>query len=202
MIRINLIKKERKEGRRPKIEFAPSEMTKQLAFVALFVLTFAVAAFFWFDLQGRKSALESDIAEATRERDRLKSIKELVDRLEKERNRLAQRLQVLNDLKNNLRTPLHPVFFIYVAQQENADVLITEISQNSGNVNDITIIGQASQENLNKFSETLMSEPLVQTVNIISQVGNRFQVVASFVPFNSFNAGTDGQTAAAGGGGQ
>lgn len=190
MIRINLIREEHKKLKKPAVlTVAPSDMTKQLVFLALFVITVAVCAFFWLDISGKKSALESDEAIALRERDRLKSVKELVDRLEGERSRLLQRLEVLSDLKNNLRNPMHAIFMVYLAQQENQQVTLSEVRETAGEVKQLRITGEASQENLNRFSDTLMNEPLVSSIDIISQVGERFEIVVRFQPIKGFGMG-------------
>ena len=188
MIRINLIRSEKKHEKKASvIEIAPNEMTKQLAFLAMFVVTIAACAFFWFDLSAKKADLESQVDAARVERDRLKSVKQLVDRLEVERNRLSQRLEVLTDLKNNTRTPLQPFFFIYLAHQENQSVVLYEVTETFGeNLHTFRINGEASKEDLNRFSSTLMAEPLVQQVDIISQVGDRFQIIVKFVLFKNF----------------
>lgn len=188
MIRINLIRRERKrEKKAAAVQFTPNELTKQLSYVALILVTIGIAAFFWFDLQGRKDVMQRDVGAATRERDRLKTVKELVDRLEGERGRLAQRLEVLSNLKNNLRTPLYNLFFVYLAQQEHRNVTIFEVTEVDAGAA-LTINGEATQENLNKFSDTLMKDLIVRNIDIISQVGERFQIRVNFVPVKSLSA--------------
>lgn len=199
MIRINLIRVERRKEKKPSaIAFSPNEVTKQLGFIAIFLVTISIAGFLWLDIQMKKSALQDEVRMATIERDRLKSIKDLVDRLEAERAKLVQRLEVLSDLKNNLRTPLYSLSFVYFAYQANQNVFLNSVVQRPGDYNNITISGEATKENLNKFSETLRSEPIVESLNIVSQVGEVFQITVRFRPLQSMR----GPTAAEGEGEQ
>jgi hypothetical protein len=206
MVRINLIRGERRKERRVKrAAIAPTETTKQLGFVAIFVLTIAVGAWLWFDVQGKKSDLQQQIRVASQERERLKSIKELVDRLEVERERLAERLDVLANLKNNLRTPLYSLFFIYLAQQNNPGVVISEMRERPGEVEGLdkyVLKGESSDENLNKFIESLARETLVSTVDIVSVSNGRFEIAVVFHPIAALAAEDDelvGDESASGG---
>lgn len=186
MIRINLVRVERRKEKKPSaIAFSPSEVTKQLGFIAIFLVTIGIAGFLWIDIQMKKSEFQNKVREATIERDRLRSVKDLVDRLEAERGRLVQRLEVLSDLKNNLRTPLYSVSFIYLAFLSNQNVFLNSIAQRGGDYNNITIAGEATQENLNKFSDTLRNESIVDSLDIVSQVGNVFMINVKFKPIKS-----------------
>ncbi len=185
MIRINLLRRERRKERRPAAKAAPSETTKQLGFLALFLLTVVAGAWLWFDIQGKKADLDVQIRAASQERERLKTIKELVDRLEIERERLALRLDVLGDLKNNLRTPLYAVFFLYISQQNRPDVVVEEIRQRtseSEGVLQFTVKGEASDENLNRFLDDLAAEALVTGVDIVSAAASKFEINIAFHP--------------------
>ncbi|HUX06141.1 MAG TPA: hypothetical protein VMX35_02415 [Acidobacteriota bacterium] len=200
MIRINLLRRERRKERRPAAKAAPSETVKQLGFLAIFLLTVAVGAWLWFDIQGRKADLDTQTRAASAERERLKSIKELVDRLELEREKLALRLDVLSDLKNNLRTPLYAVFYLYIAQQNRPDVIIDEIRQKtseSESMLEFTVKGEATDENLNRFLDELAAEVLVTGVDIVSATGNKFEINIAFHPLSSL-AGEEGQGSAEG----
>lgn len=197
MIRINLISRERRKERKVTrgAPITPSETAKQLSFLAVFLVTFAIGAYLWFDIQGTKERLTTAVGVATRERDRLKSIKDLVDNLEVEQSKLAQRLAVLLSLKNNLRTPLHSLFFIYLAQQENTEVMLTEVRQGSESENDIVILGESAKENLNRFADTLKGERIVRSLDITSQVGERFQLVLKFRPIRELKNTAEGTSA-------
>jgi uncharacterized protein YlxW (UPF0749 family) len=197
MIHINLVRKERKKDRKDKsLQLAAGDMGQQLIFVGMFLLTFAVMAFFWFDISGKQNELQQEVREAQAEKRRLEKVKKLVDGLEKERNKLAARLEVLSSLKNNLRTPLHPLFFVYLAQQENPRVLLQTVKvDSSGEFVIVTISGLATQENLNSFSETLLKEKIIADVDINSQRGMNFQIRVDFVPFSKFGESAGGQVA-------
>lgn len=188
MIHINLVRKERKKEKQEKsLQLGAGDMWQQLIFVGLFLITFAAMAFFWFDITGKKNDLDRQVRAAQAEKRRLEEVKNLVDGLEMERNKLAQRLEVLTNLKENLRTPLHPIFFIYLAQQENPRVLLQNLSvQRNEQYVVVTISGQATKENLNSFSETLLQEPIIADVDILSQKGLTFEIRVDFHPFNSF----------------
>lgn len=183
MIRINLIKSTQKEEtKKAAITFSPDEMTKQLVFLAMIIVTIAVAAYFWFDIQGKKDNFNTDIRNARVERDRLKVVKDLVDRMDAEKEKLGQRLEVLSDLKNNLRTPVYNLFFVYLAQQDNYKVLLKDISQTRSDMFEIR--GTASPEDLNKFSDTLRADSLVSNLNMMKQEGNEFTIEVIFTKIN------------------
>jgi hypothetical protein len=190
MIRINLLRRERRKERRPAAAKAtPSETTKQLGFLAIFLLTVAVGAWLWFDIQGKRADLDSQIRTASQERERLKTIKELVDRLEVERERLAIRLDVLSGLKNNLRTPIYAVFFVYLAQQDRPNVVIDEFRQRQasdreGGVMSFSLKGEATDENLNRFLDDLASDALVAGVDIVSATASKFEIRLDFYPIS------------------
>lgn len=188
MIHINLVRKEsKKEKQESSMKLAAGDMSQQLIFVAMFLLTFAAMAFFWFDINGKKNELDREVRTAQAEKRRLEKVKKLVEGLERERSKLAQRLEVLSDLKNNLRTPLQPVFFVYLAQQENPRVQLQNLNINrSEQYVVVNLSGLATQENLNSFSETLLEEEIVADVDIISQRGMNFQIRVDFIPFNQF----------------
>ena len=102
--------------------------------------------------------MNQQVRTATAERERLKTIKEIVDRLELERQRLAARLDVLSNLKNNLRTPLYPVFFLYLAQQNRPGVVFEEFvarEENEERITYYTLKGESSNEELNRLMEDL-----------------------------------------------
>ena len=194
MIRINLIKSTQKEEtKKATIQFSPDEMTKQLLFLAMLVVTIGIAAYFWFDIQGKKESLNTDIRNATIERDRLKVVKDLVDKMDKEKGKLGQRLEVLSDLKNNLRTPVYDLFFIYLAQQENHRVLFKSIKWVRKEMFEIR--GEAAPEDLNKFSDTLRADSIVSGLNMKAQKGREFTIEVIFKPINTL---TEQAQAAAG----
>jgi hypothetical protein len=205
MIRINLLRRERRKERRPAVaKAAASETTKQLGFLAIFLLAVAVGAWLWFDIQGRKADLDGQIRTASQERERLKNIKELVDKLEVERERLALRLDVLSGLKNNLRTPLYSLFFVYLAQQNRPNLIINEFKQKASEAEGLlsyTVKGEASNEDLNKFLEDLSAEALVAGVDIVSATGSRFEIRLNFYPIShlSTSEAEKGEEAESGG---
>lgn len=183
MIRINLIKSTQKEEtKKAAITFSPDEMTKQLLFLAMIVVTIGVAAYFWFDIQAKKDGLNLDIRNATVERDRLKVVKDLVDKMDAEKEKLGHRLEVLSDLKNNLRTPVYNLFFVYLAQQDNYKVLLKKISQVQTNMFEIQ--GEAAPEDLNRFSDTLRNDRIVSGLNMKKQAGQSFTIEVIFVPIS------------------
>jgi len=201
MIRINLLRGERKKDRRAVVRAAePSELSKQLGFLAIFLVALAIGGWLWLDIQGRKSELNNQIRIATAENERLKSIKEIVDRLEMERERLAARLDVLSNLKNHLRTPLYSIFFIYLEQQNRPGVLIDEIvekpDRGEGDVTFFTIKGESTNEDLNRFMESLAAEKLVAGVDIVSASGGKFEISVGFFSLSNLEAGDEGTTTA------
>lgn len=189
MIRINLLRAERKVGRRVKAApIAPSETVKQLGFLAVFLAFAVVCGYLWLDVQGKKSDLETRVRQATQRREKLKQIKELVDRLEIERERLSERLDVLTNLKDNLRTPLYPVFFIYDAQLKSTGIILEGIKQGSADDSSllkITLSGESTtDENLNSFLDTIARNQIVTAVDIVSASNNKFTVDLMFLPLN------------------
>ena len=187
MIRINLLRGETKRARRVTKAAEPSELTKQLGFIAIVLVAVLIGAWLWFGVQGRKSELQQQVRTATAERERLKTIKEIVDRLELERARLAERLDVLSDLKNNLRTPLYPLFFLYLAQQNRPGVVFDEFvsrGEEEGRITYYTLKGESNNEELNRFMEDLSREAIVVAVDMVSSAAGKFEISIGFMPLN------------------
>ena len=206
MIRINLLRRERVKDKKVKAPArAPSQMMGQLGFVAVFVVTLAVIAFLWLDVQGKKDALESEYREATQERERLRSVEELVNRLEAERERLATRLQTLSNLKDNLRTPYYGIGVIwaaYLPQENNRDFALSSVSQETDSDMRFVVEGEASRDALLRFHDNLNSfTKLVQRVRILEhqyERDGRFELLVEFVNFGDLRTESQESEAAAG----
>jgi len=188
MIRINLLRKERKKEKRPRMAARePSETTKQLGFVAIFVVMVAVIAYLWFDISGQKDHYQKQLAEATRKLNRLikvERVKERAEQLEREKENLSLHLQALNELKDNQRSPLFPLAHVFYALQIHTDVSFTEIREQASETGSSYLIrGEASENSLRRFMQTLEQYKITKRLDFprVDKVKLTFELPVNFI---------------------
>ena len=173
MIRINLIRADRKKERRPKIKAVePSKTVQQLGFVGVFVILVAGIGLLWLDINGQKDYNQRQLNEAQKKLNRLvkvEKVKEKAERLERQKTNLTRHLESLTQLKDNQRTPLYPLAHIFYALQIHQDVSFTEIKPmevESGM--GFVITGEGTDESLRRFMATLQEYKLTKAIRLPS----------------------------------
>lgn len=149
MIRINLLRRERRPDRRAKRvagEPAQSNILQQLSFVALVAVVAALCGWLWLDTEGKKTRLNDEKRRLTDEKESLKGIRQKVNELQAKQQRAENLRQLLTDLQVNQRTPLYALYYLYKAQVENKDAIYTEIRQRDPRGLQINVKGEADTD--------------------------------------------------------
>lgn len=189
MIRINLIKQEkRSEKKGLSLDIKASEMTKQLGYAAVFIITIGVCAYLWFSITSAKAEVERKIDQANTELNELKEVKDTVKRLEKEQAKLSLRRDVLTDLKENLRTPVEEISFIFAAHQYTEAVRFKSLTHSNleEGGDQVVLTGEAEDEETNTFADILNKLAFVRSVDINRQVLQEFQLTIAFNQLRGF----------------
>jgi paraquat-inducible protein B len=198
MIRINLLRKERKKVKRPKIAAAePSQTTKQLGFVAIIIMAVAICGYLWFDITGQKDAVQKQVADAQRKLNKLvkvDKVKSKAEMLERQKNNLNAHLEALTKLKDSQRSPLYPLAHLFYALQENPDVSFTELREQQSGEQRISFLikGEATGDALQRFMETLRSFAITVSIEVprVDQVRRTFDLPVAFKSQQELMKGT------------
>lgn len=166
MIRINLLKPEKKEIREEPLGIAPEIKEKRKApFASLLILLAIVAVAFLYFLQDKAIKTETELLNtAQAEKQKLQYVLSALEKLEAQKNTLERKINLINLLKSRQEIAVRTMDEL--SKNIPGWVWLTETSYNA---QEITIKGRALSNNLiADYVYSLENSPLLSNVKIVS----------------------------------
>ncbi len=105
MIKINLLTEKITTARAS--TRAPGSASRNLIFAIIGVLTLAYIGWQWYSYNSTLSKLDTDIAQAREEKERLQKIIRQVEEFDAKKQELSQKIDIISDLKKKQSGPVH-----------------------------------------------------------------------------------------------
>jgi type IV pilus assembly protein PilN len=137
MIRINLLQADRERARAKTTTFQPGQRLTLLCSLVL-VVTGLGLVWWWWALDRQSAQLDAEILKAEREVSRLKTLIEQVDSFEQRKQKLQQRVALIEELRQGQGAPVHLLDQLSRAVPEM--LWLTELTQDENG--ELTIAGR------------------------------------------------------------
>ena len=182
MIRINLLKPEKKEIREDPVGLAPEVKEKRRTPVAsLLILLAIVAVAILYFLQDKAIKTETDLlSTAQQEKQKLQYVLAALEKLEAQKSTLERKINLINLLKSRQEIPVRTMDEL--SKNIPGWVWLTETTYDA---QEITIKGRALSNNLiADYVYNLENSPHLSNVKIISITQNRTQTDSLYLEFS------------------
>ena len=182
MIRINLLKPEKKEIREEPVGLAPEVKEKRRTPVAsLLILLAIVAVAILYFLQDKAIKTETDLlSTAQQEKQKLQYVLAALEKLEAQKSTLERKINLINLLKSRQEIPVRTMDEL--SKNIPGWVWLTETTYDA---QEITIKGRALSNNLiADYVYNLENSPHLSNVKIISITQNRTQTDSLYLEFS------------------
>jgi type IV pilus assembly protein PilN len=166
MIKINLVAEITPQAaarRTKKRELSLGAKQGDILLLSVLLVAFLVTGGMWYHLSSTKTRLERRQAELRVERDRLKVFIDKVDELEKKREMLQHRINIIDELKRNQHGPVR---IMDEVSRALPDLVWLDTMTVKGNV--VTLKGQAMDENaVANYISNLDASPFFQEPSLV-----------------------------------
>ena len=166
MIKINLVAEISPQAaarRTKKREVSLGAKQGDILLLSVLLIAFLITGGMWYHLSSTRSRLQKQQAELRVERDRLKVFIDKVDELEKKREMLQHRINIIDELKQNQHGPVR---IMDEVSRALPDLVWLNTMEVKGNI--VTLQGQAMDENaVANYISNLDASPFFQEPTLV-----------------------------------